>query len=75
LTAIREFIKVKNHELYVKLPEDFDYEEVEVIIMPKQIFSDDLSHLSQAVKDGIDSELSSKSHEEIFSELKAKYAN
>ena len=36
MTALREFIKVKNHEINIKLPDDFDYEEVEVIIMPKK---------------------------------------
>ena len=35
MTAIREFIKVKNHKLEIALPVDFDYEEVEVVIMPK----------------------------------------
>jgi hypothetical protein len=34
MTAIREFIKVKNHQVTIDLPDDFDYEEVEVIIMP-----------------------------------------
>ena len=36
MTALREFIKVKNHEVNIQLPNDFDYEEVEVIIMPKK---------------------------------------
>ena len=36
MTALREFIKVKNHEINIKLPDDFDYEEVEVVIMPKK---------------------------------------
>jgi len=36
MTAIREFIKVKEHEIHYKLPSDFDYDEVEIIILPKQ---------------------------------------
>ena len=36
MTALREFIKVKNHEVNIQLPNDFDYEEVEVIIIPKK---------------------------------------
>ena len=36
MTALREFIKVKNHEINIQLPNDFNYEEVEVIIMPKK---------------------------------------
>lgn len=35
MTAIREFIKVKNHKVIVNLPNNFDSDEVEVIIMPK----------------------------------------
>jgi hypothetical protein len=34
MTAIREFIKVKNHQVTITLPSDFNYEEVEVIVMP-----------------------------------------
>ena len=34
MTAIREFIKVRNHQVTIDLPADFDYEEVEVIVMP-----------------------------------------
>ncbi len=40
MTAIREFVKVENHELNIKLPDEFDYEEVEVIIMPRAIHED-----------------------------------
>jgi hypothetical protein len=36
MTALREFIKVKNHEINIKLPDDFDYEEVEVILFQKK---------------------------------------
>ena len=36
MTALREFIKVKNHEINIKLPNDFDCEEVEVIVLPKK---------------------------------------
>ncbi len=35
MTAIREFAKVKNHQLHIELPEGFDYDEVEVIVMPR----------------------------------------
>ena len=33
MTAIREFAKVKNHMLNIKLPDYFDFEDVEVVIM------------------------------------------
>ena len=34
MTALREFIKVKNHRIVLDLPKDFNYENVEVVIMP-----------------------------------------
>ena len=36
MTALREFIKVKNREINIKLPNGFDCEEVEVIVLPKK---------------------------------------
>lgn len=35
MTAIREFLKVKNNKIEINLPENFNYDEVEVVIMPK----------------------------------------
>jgi len=35
MTAIRDFIKVQKHKINYTLPEDFNYSEVEIIIMPK----------------------------------------
>lgn len=34
MEAIRKIVKVKNHSITVSLPEDFDANEVEVIIFP-----------------------------------------
>jgi len=34
MEAIRRFVKVKNHQVNITLPEDFNAEEVEVIILP-----------------------------------------
>jgi len=74
MIAIREYVKVNNHMLTMKLPNCFDYDEVEVLIMPK-IDKDDLSHLSNEIEIGINSDISNKSHEEIFADIKAKYAD
>ena len=74
MTAIREFAKVNNHMLNIKLPNYFDYKEVEVVIMPR-IDSDDLSYLNEEIEIGMNSAISDKSHEEIFEEIKVKYAN
>lgn len=35
MTAIREFVKINNHEIHMKLPKEFNYDEVEVTIIPK----------------------------------------
>jgi len=35
MTAIRDFIKVDQHKINYTLPDDFNYNEVEIIIMPK----------------------------------------
>ncbi|WP_445455351.1 hypothetical protein [Flavobacterium sp. HNIBRBA15423] len=35
MEAIRQFVKVKNHQITITLPEDFNTEEVEVIILVK----------------------------------------
>ena len=74
MTAIREFAKIDNHMLNIKLPDYFDYKEVEVVIMPR-IDSSDLSYLNNEIKIGMDSDISDKSHEEIFENIKAKYEN
>ena len=36
MTALREFVKVENHKIVLDLPHDFNYDNVEIIIMPKQ---------------------------------------
>lgn len=36
--------------------------------------NDDLSYLNSQIEDGLNSSISSKSHKEIFKELKSKYA-
>jgi hypothetical protein len=35
MEAIRQFVKVKNHQVNITLPVDFIADEVEVIILPK----------------------------------------
>jgi len=35
MTAIKRYAKIKNNQLNIQIPKDFDYEEVEVIILPK----------------------------------------
>lgn len=74
MTALREFAKVDNHILNIKLPDYFDYEEVEALIMPR-VDTDDLSRLNDEIEIGMKSGISAKSHNEIFAEIKAKYEN
>lgn len=35
MEAIRQIVKVKNHKISITLPDDFNVDEVEVIIIPK----------------------------------------
>ena len=35
MIALREYVKVQDHQLHIWLPRDFNYGEVEVLIMPK----------------------------------------
>jgi hypothetical protein len=35
MEAIRQIVKVKNHKISITLPDDFNVDEVEVIILPK----------------------------------------
>jgi hypothetical protein len=75
MTAIRNFQRVHNNRIEVQLPQEFEDQEVEIIILPKDTMLDDLSHLSDAVQQGIDSEISPRSHAEIFERLISRYAN
>ena len=36
LTAIKEITRIKNHQLTLNIPDDFNYEKVEVLILPFQ---------------------------------------
>ncbi|BBP45286.1 hypothetical protein THMIRHAS_06590 [Thiosulfatimonas sediminis] len=36
MIAIREYVKVENHQVHITLPVNFDYDEVEVLILPKE---------------------------------------
>lgn len=36
MKAIRKIVTVKNHQINIILPDDFNAEEVEVIILPRQ---------------------------------------
>ncbi len=51
MNAIRQFIEVKNHTFTVVLPDDFDANTVEVIILPKQENKIELSDETKALLD------------------------
>ena len=72
MVAIREYMTVVNNQLTITLPKDFNYDEVEVVIMPK--YNQDLSKLTEKIDDGFKSAKSKKSHKVVFQELKSNYA-
>jgi hypothetical protein len=41
MIAIREYATVKDHQLHLNLPKDFNFEEVEVIVMPRPVVWND----------------------------------
>ena len=42
MTAIRKFIKVKNHTINIKVQKEFENQEVEVIILQKDKIENDI---------------------------------
>ena len=36
MIALREYVKVQDHQLHIQLPNDFNFDEVEVLILPKE---------------------------------------
>jgi len=71
MVAIREYMTVVNNQIVITLPKDFNYDEVEVVVMPK--YNQDLSDLTQKIDDGFASKTSQKSHTKLFQELKERY--
>ena len=75
MTAFRNFGRVHNNRIEVQLPQEFEDQEVEIIVLPKDTIPDDLSHLSDAIQQGINSGISPRTHNEIFDSLIAKYVD
>ncbi len=74
MEAIRQFITVKNRQINITLPDDFNAEEVEVIILPKQ---DDFV-LTDEMKEILDTRLNEPAEnyltaEESLIKIKTKY--
>jgi len=75
MEAIREFGWVVNGKIEIKMPPSMEKRRVEVLILPlEEEWADDLSHLEEAIEEGIRSGITPKTHEEIFKELTQKYA-
>jgi len=75
MEAIREFRWVENGKIEIKMPPSMEKRGVEVLILPlDEEWADDLSHLEEAIEEGIRSGITPKTHEEIFKELTWKYA-
>lgn len=73
MTAFRNFQRVHNNRVEIQLPQEFEDQEVEIIVLPRDTLPDDLSYLEEEIQKGMDSPLSDKSHEEIFADLIQKY--
>jgi len=73
MVVLREYMQVIDNQLIINLPKDFNYKEVEVVIIPKD--TQDLSRFDQEIEKGLVSPISHTSHNEIFNKLKEKYAH
>lgn len=74
MEAIRQFIKVNGRNINITLPEDFNADEVEVIILPKN----DDTYLTDEMKAILDSRVNEPSEDyisakESIEKLKNKY--
>lgn len=75
MEAIRQFVKVKNHQVKITLPEDFNAEEVEVIIFAKNESNFQLSEEQLQILDDRLNEPESEyiSSSESLNKIKEKY--
>ena len=73
MTAFRNFQRVHNNRIEVQLPQEFEDQEVEIIVLPRDNLPDDLSFLQDAIDQGMASGRSERSHEEIMESLKKRY--
>lgn len=75
MEAIRQFIKVKNHQVNITLPEDFIADEVEVIILAKNDVDFQLSESQIKLLDDRVNEPESEyiTSSESLNRLKEKY--
>ena len=74
MDAIRQTVKVKNHKISITLPDDFNADEVDVIILSKQddfVLTDEMKEiLNSRANEPIEDYLTSK---ESLSRIKKKY--
>jgi hypothetical protein len=75
MEAIRQFVKVKNHQVTLTLPDDFIADEVEVIILAK---NDSDFHLSESQLKLLDDRVNEPESEyikssESLNRIKEKY--
>lgn len=73
MEVIRQFAKVKNHQVNITLPEDFNAEEVEVIIFAKseyELSDDQIKILDNRLNEPETEYISS---EESLKQIKKKY--
>ena len=74
MEAIRQTVKVKNHSFKITLPDNFNADEVDVIIMPKQddfILTDEMKAiLDERAKEDISTYITA---EESINRLNKKY--
>ena len=73
MQTIHKVVKVQNNQVIINLPPGFADHEVEVTLKPSTRKGTAIRELEKEIDTGMRSPVSSKSHKEIFDNLKEKY--
>jgi len=75
MQSLQKVVKVNNQKV-IELPPGFGANEIEAVLGPPTYNHDNLiSQLEKEIDLGLCSQISSRSHKEIFVSLKEKYVN
>ena len=74
MQSIYKIVKVVNNQVIIDLPVEFEDMELEVILKPVKHKDPIIRELEKEIDAGMLSPVSGRSHEEIFDQLRKKYA-
>ena len=75
MESIQQIVKVVNNQAIINLPPGFADSEVEVILKKRTFKKDSvIKEIEKEIDLGLNSSISPRTHEEVFINLKDKYA-